>query len=350
MTTVNSGVLIAAALLALLAAALVAWPLWRQRMAGGPGVPVLAVTSGLAIPLLAVLLYSLVSSYPWQTPELPAIQATGPTPQEVNQALSELQQRMEDQPSVEGWALLGQAYLSLQRYPDAVAAWRNAWELGEGQWPEITISYAEALVLNDRDSLLTSAGQLLEIALEQVPDDPRALWYGGLSAAARGETDLATERWSQLLNAPDLPPELRTILQEQLIELGNQPVEPDKRAAQRGMEQVTVTVSISPDLVGQLQGNEVLFVIAREAGRAGPPVAVQRLLAVSLPLTLVLTDADSMLEGSGLSGIEQLELTARLTVNGDAIAQPGDLFGAVRITNATDVNQPIAILINQVQQ
>ena len=67
-----------------------------------------------------------------------------------------------------------------------------------------------------------------------------------------------------------------------------------------------------------------LFVIAREPGSSGPPLAVRRVLAPRLPLEIALTDADSMLPQRPLSAVSEVEIQARLSASGEPAAQPGD--------------------------
>lgn len=330
MTTETLSVLIASGVLALLAALVIAVPLWRRRDQGRAGIRLLAAGSLILLPLLAISLYNSISTYPWQDPQQLAQPTEGPSVNEVNAVLQELEQSMEQTPSVEGWVLLGQSYVSLQRFPEAINAWQNAWELSDGEVPQINISYAEALVLSDRETLLGRAGELLDSALQVIPEDPRALWYGGLSAQARGDLALAGDRWSRLLNNPELPPQLRGVLQQELAALGIDSGTDTDMAQQPDGTTVEVSVSIDPALEDRLQGSETLFLIAREAGQAGPPVAVRRVQAAELPLTLRLTAADVMLNTSSLSSIRQLQLIARLSTSGDAAASPGDLYGEWR--------------------
>ena len=66
-------------------------------------------------------------------------------------------------------------------------------------------------------------------------------------------------------------------------------------------------------------GGALLFVIAREAGFAsGPPVAVKRMPATGFPVTVTLTDKDSM-AGESLPGL--LRIDARIDRDGDPLTK-----------------------------
>jgi cytochrome c-type biogenesis protein CcmH len=220
--------------------------------------------------------------------------------------------------------------MSLQRYPDAVDAWNRAWELSEGKSPQISISYAEALILTDQRTLLTSAADLLDNALIALPNDSRALWYGGLSAAARQQNDIAIERFTRLLQG-DVPDNLRMIVQQQLAELGGAPVAEEgagAAAAEAGAISIVASIAIKPELAGKVSPGAMLFVFARDANQAGgPPIAVKRMPASDFPITVQLTDADVMLQGSSLASVARLKLVARVSSAGTAIAAAGDLYG-----------------------
>ena len=69
-----------------------------------------------------------------------------------------------------------------------------------------------------------------------------------------------------------------------------------------------------------------LFVFAR-APEGGPPLAVIRASATSVPGTFALTDANAMIPGRSLADFDALSLVARISFSGQPIAQSGDLFG-----------------------
>ena len=75
-----------------------------------------------------------------------------------------------------------------------------------------------------------------------------------------------------------------------------------------------------------------VFVIARQPGAAGPPVAVRRLTAGELPTRITLTDADAMLPGGTLSDMAAIEVVARASLGGSPSASSGDLESATVTT------------------
>jgi cytochrome c-type biogenesis protein CcmH len=345
----------AGAALTLLALALTVVPLLRHRKESGVGLSLVAVI--LIFPLAVAGLYVTASSFPWDDEGI-AVDGGARTDQPpVGEMITDLEARLEKQPDVEGYVLLARSYMSLQRFPDAVDAWHKAWELTEGAAPEISLQYAEALILADRRTLKTGAVDLLEAAITELPNDPRALWYGGLSAAARGQNDIAVERFSRLLQT-ELPAEFRSVVQEQLANLGAAPAfanESNAAASGAAGEEgsgivVEATVELDPALADLVPPNATLFVFAQDAKRPGPPIAAKRLSAATFPLTVVLTDADVMIKGNSLGRASQLKIAARISVSGNPIAAPGDLYGeiipAIPAGNTIDVS----LIIDSVEE
>jgi cytochrome c-type biogenesis protein CcmH len=91
----------------------------------------------------------------------------------------------------------------------------------------------------------------------------------------------------------------------------------------------------------------VLFVYAKAAVGPPMPLAVQRLPASQLPVTVTLSDGMGMLPNVKLSQFPQVIVGARVSKSGNAIAQSGDLqtmSAPLAVSTAT----PIRLLIDTV--
>ena len=348
----------AGAVFTLLALALIVIPMLRHRKASGVGLSLVAVV--LIFPLAVAGFYVTASTYPWDDEAIVADSDRDSANQSnqppVGEMITELAARLEQEPDVEGYILLARSYISLQRFPDAVDAWHKAWELTEGKSADVSLGYAEALILADRRTLKTSAVDLLETAIAEMPNDPRALWYGGLSAAERGQNDVAIDRFSRLLQT-DLPTEFRMVVQEQLAKLGAAPAlaadgsEAKSAAGEEGAGiTVEATVDLDPALAGRVPPNATLFIFAQDSKRPGPPIAAKRLSAGAFPVTAVLTDADVMIQGNSLARASQLKIAARISASGNPIAKPGDLYGEVIPAKADGTTIAVSLIINSVEE
>ena len=89
---------------------------------------------------------------------------------------------------------------------------------------------------------------------------------------------------------------------------------------------VAGTVTVAANLQSRTSGG-VLFVIAR-SGAERRIVAVRREAGATFPFAFHISGADAMMAGTSFSG--PLEITARLSQSGDAVAAKGDLEGVAK--------------------
>ena len=333
-----------AALFLAAAIALLAWPLLglRRKDRAAFRSRVAAIVVAITLPAAAVLIYVKASNWDWDAPP----PAPGFAAQDLQRVIDQLQEKLAKQPEdVDGWKLLGRSATVLGNFVLARDAFGEAYTRTQGRDAEATVGYAESLVLVDEREIDGHAAELFEQALALAPDNPRALWYGGIAAFRRGDTALARERWVELQNH-DLPPELQQVLAEQLTQLG-QPEEPqlDEAKAPSAAGAVDITIGLDAALAARVPPNATLFVIARR-GEGGPPLAVQRRSIGDWPAAVRLSDSDAMLPGIKLSGSGPLKLIARISASGQPIASSGDLYGEVGYDFASA--HPASITIDRI--
>jgi len=316
------------ALLAAVAILLLVWPLLRRRGEGAETrgrAGVAAIVAAALLPAAAFLIYFQASNWTWDA-EKHDESVSAP---DLRRVVGELKQRLARQPDdIEGWKLLGRSATVLGDYALAREAFGESYTRTQGRDAEAIVGYAESLVLNDEREIDGQAVQLFEQALEMAPDNPRALWYGGITAYRRGDLAIAQQRWVELQNH-ELAPELRQALAERLAELEKtqgkptQAVEPGPASAA-----IVISIGVSPEIAAKVRPSSTLFVIARR-GSGGPPLAVLRQAIGAWPVSVSLSDANAMLPGISLSEGGPLTLIARISQSGQPIAASGDLFGEV---------------------
>lgn len=314
-------------LLAVCIAALI-WPLVRERAQRG-----VAVAVAVAVVLASVLLYREWSN--WDRTQ--AAEAA-----EQSAMVGRLARRLEKNPDdVEGWLMLGRSQLAIGQYPLAQRAFRRADRLEEGRNPEALLGMAEAMVLQADGEVDERSGRLFEMALVLAPQSEKALFFSAVAAQKRGETALAIQRFETML-AMSPPPEVRTILEQQVASLkGAPPPATDAAAANSsttlvaatdpgvgGAARVQVEVSASAAMRQRIQSGGVLFVFVRMPGQPGPPLAVKR-VSVDLPVTLELTARDSMVPGLEIQAGQAVEVSAKWSKDGVATPRAGDPIGSI---------------------
>ena len=131
--------------------------------------------------------------------------------------MAALIKHLEDHPDDgRGWFLLGRAYLSSDRYAEAVDALRRANDLLPGQ-PEVAAAYGEALVTAADGQLTEEASRLFAKVLAEDARNPQARYFLGLAKAQSGDAVGALRDWVGLVilspaDAPWLPSVRQQIL------------------------------------------------------------------------------------------------------------------------------------------
>lgn len=83
-------------------------------------------------------------------------------------------------------------------------------------------------------------------------------------------------------------------------------------------------VSILPNTAAVLNGTATVFVLAKAVNGSPMPLAVLKRPASELPFEFTLTDEMSMLQGSGISSVAEVIVTAKISTTGDALqTEPG---------------------------
>lgn len=327
-----------AALLSVAALGFVLVPLWRQRQATGGWSRLSSLAASLLVPS-AVVLYLGIGTWNgqsapgWSGQSTPGTAALPP----MAELVESLDARLRAQPDdPAGWYLLGQSYMTLSRYADARRAFGEGLARDPAPGVDMKLSFAEAETLTDPQALLGEAGQIFEEALEVEPDNPTALWYGGLAAAATERTGVARQRWSRLLRL-DPPQAMRDVLQEHLNALGGiaepapeSPLQLAQTDPAAGLA-VRLRIRLGDELAASnaaIPPGAALFIFAR-APEGGPPVAVIRETASAVPGEFSLSDTNNMLPGRSLSDFEALTIVARISASGQPTETPGDVYGEV---------------------
>jgi tetratricopeptide (TPR) repeat protein len=204
----------------------------------------------------------------------------------------------------------------------------------------------------ERENLMAVFDQT-KFVLEKNPNDSRALTFQALVRVAMGEADTAMRMLQQAIQSdprnldarvslawlytqnndlksadatiaeaiqasPKDRARLEEVLQQMKAQAKGQPApaaqpQPASAAPPAG-KSVRVTVS----LAGAAPSGGVLFVIARNPA-GGPPAAVKRIAAASFPITVEISQADSMM-GQPLP--DRFRLEARLDSDGDPLTKP----------------------------
>ncbi len=285
------------AVLLVVALGFVVWPLFRHS---GRLTPTLA---GLIIVVVGASagLYQHLGS-----PDVESGRSDPAAQPDVNAMIAQLEARLAREPDdAEGWLLLARSYQTLEQFDQAAAAYER----------------------------------VLEIA----PMHPQALFFGGYIAAGRGEYNLAADRWEAVMRVAAPPDEIRSDMERQIAVWRGEVPAITTAPPESSDTVVTAVITLSEEAAATVPDGATLFVIARDPQQPAPPIAVARRVLNSDPVAVDLGDRDAMVPGRTLSAFTSFELLARVSLSGNAMAQPGDWYGSVQFTVGDDNRANIII-------
>jgi cytochrome c-type biogenesis protein CcmH len=332
------GFVIAGLVLAVLTLAYVLRPLWRTRRVAGVAV-IVGLTLATAMTYLAIGTPAALDT------------AQREMPKTLEDAIAKLEGELQRDPNqIEGWRLLGRAYIAQGNSAKAAEALSHALKLSPDD-PDLLAETAEMRALATPERRFDAEGvAMLRHAIELQPMHQRSRWFLGIAQRQASQPAEAARTWEPLLTVVDAAAAapLREQINAARAEAGLSPLPAAAASAatpaQGGLK---VKVTVAPELAATIPPNATLFVIARQAGGPPMPVAVEKLAATGFPREVVLDDGDSPMPTMKLSQLEQVQVLARVSASGNAMPQAGDLASSP-VTVRVDRKEPVGIVIDRV--
>ncbi|EFI59344.1 MULTISPECIES: c-type cytochrome biogenesis protein CcmI [Comamonas] len=272
--------------------------------------------------------------------EQPGAHGDGVGDAQVQAMVDGLARRLEEQPqNLPGWVMLARSYETLERFDAAAQAYQRALQearrsaMDEEVQARLWADLADALASAQGGSLDGEAGEAIKQALMLQPDQPKALALAGSAAARHGKLDEAQKNWQALLRQLEPGSDIALRVQDDLLKL-------EALASEGSSASTARTAAASKSrLSGELRwaasktnpseparlAKAQVFVVARADGHPRP-VAVLRLPATSLPAYFTLGPENLLDPAVSLSSYPELRLQARLSLDGQAMPQAGDIY------------------------
>lgn len=289
-----------------------------------------AVALAVLVPVAAGGIYLAVGTPEGLSPQN-AESAHGVTPQQVEQMIAKLSERLKEQPeNAEGWAMLGRSYAALDRFGEAAAAYAEAAKRLPDD-PQLLVDYADVLAMSRGRNLVGEPERLINRALALDPANGKALALAGTVAFQKKQYPAAVAHWQKLLAL--LPPgsEMAAAIQDSVKEAqalaGGGAARTPRAAATPEAARVSGTVRLSEALKSRVAPGDTVFIFARAAGGPPAPLAILRRQVSDLPADFVLDDTLAMAPGMNLSSFPEVIVGARISKSGTASRRPGDLEG-----------------------
>ena len=270
------------------------------------------------------------------------------TQADVEGLLASLAAKLEKNPDDgAGWVLLGNSYVKIGKYAEAVKAYEQATKKITDN-AQLYADYADALAATNDYKL---EGLPVELANQALKIDARNIKAKMLLATAaydRQDYKEAIALWEKIITelpkeAEIIPDIKAAIAKAQSLAGETKSTSVQKVAVNAG---IRGTVRLSPALTKALDANATLFVFARAAQGAPMPIAIVRASAKDLPYQFQLDDTSAIMPSNKLSQADAVVVVARISKSGDAKPQTGDLQGMSAVMKP--VGENVEIEINEV--
>lgn len=297
-----------------------------------------------AIPVSALVLYATFGSPGALRVATQPAAAPAMSQQEIVAMVDKLAARMNGHPEdPSGWKLLARADAALGRFPEAIAAFKEAAARGPAD-ASLYADWADALAMQNR-SLSGEPSRLVARALEIDPTHAKALSLAATVALERKDYDGAIAQWrklkAQFPAGSDDAKEIDAMIAEADAARRGVPASAASGAssasgtatgtatprATSDASAITGRVSLDPKLRDRVNSGDALFIYARAVHGPRMPLAVVRTTAGELPRDFRLDDSMAMTPTARLSGAREAVVEARISKSGSATPSPGDLQG-----------------------
>src|SRR5262245_887248 len=279
----------------------------------------LVATALALVPVLAVGVYFAVGN----PGVLMLEQEAQATERQIETMVERLAAKLKDNPDdVEGWKMLGRSYGVLGRFPEAVQAYAKAAARAPKD-ADILVDLADVLAMANGRRLDGDPEKLIQRALLLDPKNLKGLALAGTGAYNRGDFAAAANYWERMLALVPPDSEDARVVRENVAQARAKAGEKARPAAK-----LAGTVSLSPKLKGRAAPDDTVFIFARAAEGPRVPLAVQVRKVRELPATFSLDDSMAMAPGMNLSAFPRVVVGARVSKSGGATPQDGDLQGA----------------------
>jgi cytochrome c-type biogenesis protein CcmH len=272
-------------------------------------------------------------------------------PKTLEDAIAKLEGELQRDPNqVEGWRLLGRAYIAQGDSAKAAQALTHALKLMPDD-PDLLAETAEMRALATPERRFDAEGvAMLRHAIELQPMHQRSRWFLGIAQRQASQPAEAARTWEPLLTVVDAAAAapLRAQIDAARAEAGLPPLPAaaSPSAASPAQGGLKVKVTVAPELAAKIPPDATLFVIARQSGGPPMPVAVEKLAATDFPREVVLDDGDSPMPTMKLSQLDTVDVLARISASGNAMPQSGDLEAKAK---ASDKSGVVEVVIDSVR-
>lgn len=270
---------------------------------------------------------------------------------QVHEQMQALRKQTEENPQdPEAWYALGQSYVGLGQFDEALAAFDKVIEI-EGDHADLYGAKAQALYYQEEQNITPQVQAFIDKALSLDPSDPSTNILLGMHNFVNQDYQQAINYWQKVIDSGRSTVNIEA-LKEAVSEAKNR-LSMTGQVAQESEDvtgpSITVNVSLSDDLFSKLSAGEdkVVFIYAIPADGPRMPVAAVKMMASDLPSEVTLSDSKAMSPQAKLSDVNVVHVYAVVSQLGGAGMQPGD-FKAEKTHVNVHTDQNIELVIDTI--
>ena len=271
----------------------------------------------------------------------------------MDEAIAQLQLELKANPeNPEGWYILASTMMDLGRHQEAVDAYQQCVSYlkpEDVQYATVMGQLAQAMFFA-AGTFNAEVRAQVEATLKAEPLEITALGLLGIDAYEKQDFRAAAKFWLTALQNADGSgaASLRNGVERaraELVKLG----EDVSDIQLPEMPSIPLNLSIAANRLESLPKETPVMLVARRP-EGGMPLAAVRLTVADLPVSLELSDANSMSPQNKLSSVERVTVSARVSLSGNVVAQPGDLLVEMENIPTKGLPKPLEMVVSEVVQ
>lgn len=270
---------------------------------------------------------------------------------DIASMVKQLEDKLKAEPqNPTGWLMLGRSYMIMKRFEDAVTALEEAVKQNPEE-PQALLTLADASAMNNNGRMSGRPAELVSKVLTMTPDNPKALWLGGMSAREMGDNATAVGYWQKLLpqitNDPGSTEEVKNMIRQAGGTVAESAVsaEVTKPADTTAISSLQATINLPEEIAAMVKPDDTVFIYVKAFRGPPMPLAAARKQVRDLPIVITLDDTMGMMPEMKMSDHEQLIVGARISKTGQPIAASGDIFAEQGPVKSGDM---VVLTINQI--
>lgn len=265
-------------------------------------------------------------------------------PEQIRVLQSMMQSQREQ---ARGWFMLALMYQEFQDFNDAIAAIAVAHKLQPENF-EYHYTYAQLLLFANEMKFTKESYDMLNDLLNKHPNHEHLLFFKGYAAYQSGMLPVAAQSFRQLKSILPVGSDMIPMVDQLLAKIHGQLASPmldSPQVAAAGIKPVVnVSITISEQVKSQLTAEHYLIVYAKRTDSPMPLAAVKQAIG-AFPVTVQLSDENTMMASNSLSKAKQAFITARITKHQGVKVHPDDFVASSEVLTLKDGTQSVTLEI-----